>query len=75
MVRVVSQSGYWVGFVPASALKDPIPEGRTLIQALVIDVQGERLSAMLPGASLSSTLLLTGLSQVESVDPVEAGPT
>jgi hypothetical protein len=75
MVRVASETGYWVGFVPASCLKDPVREGRTSIPALVIDVQGDRLSAMLPGASLSSTLLVTALSRVESVDSVEAGPT
>ena len=72
MVRVASEFGDWVGFVSVSSLKDPVSQGRTLIHALVIDVQGDRLSAMLPGESLSSTLLLTGLSQVESVDSVEA---
>lgn len=73
MVRVASEFGDWVGFVPESSLKDPVRQGRTLIPALVIDVQGDRLSAMLPGAALSSTVLLTTLSQVESVDSVEAG--
>jgi hypothetical protein len=73
MVRVASESGYWVGFVPAHSLKEPITVGTTLIRALVIDVQGDRLTARPPGESLSSTLLLTDLSRVESVDSVEAG--
>lgn len=73
MVRVASELGDWVGFVPAHFLRDPIKEGKTLIRALVIDVQGDRLSARPPGESLSSTLLLTDLSRVESIDSVEAG--
>ncbi len=73
MVRVASEFGDWVGFVPASSLKDPVRQGRTLIPALVIDVQGDRLGAMLPGESLSRTVLWTALSQVDSVDSVEAG--
>jgi hypothetical protein len=73
MVRVASEFGDWVGFVSASSLKDPVSQGRTLIRALAIDVQGDRVSAMLPGESLSRTLLVTVLSQVESGDSVEAG--
>jgi hypothetical protein len=68
MVRVASEHGYWVAFVSAHSLKDPIRERKTLIRALVIDVQGDRLSVRPPGESLSSTLLLTDLSRVESVD-------
>ena len=73
MVRVASKFGDWVGFVSASSLKEPLSEGKTLIRALVVDIQGDRFSAKLPGESLSSTLLLSALSQVKSVDPVEAG--
>ena len=73
MVRVASEYGDWVGFVPVTSLKDPVSQGRTLIPARVLDIQGDRVLATLPGESLSSTLLVTGLSQVESVDSVEAG--
>ena len=73
MVKVASEFGDWVGFVPETSLKHPVSEGRTLIPARVIDIQGDRVLAALPGESLSSTLLMTGLSQVESVDSVEAG--
>lgn len=73
MVRVASEFGDWVGFVPVSFLRDPIQEGETLVRALVVDVQGERFSARLPGESLASTLSVHVLSQVKSVDPVEAG--
>ena len=73
MVRVTSEFGDWVGFVSVSSLKDPVREGETLIRALVVEVQGDRFSARMPGESLSSTLSLNVLSQVRSVDPVEAG--
>jgi hypothetical protein len=73
MVRVASEFGDWVGFVPVSSLRDSVRQGGTLIHALVVDIQGDRVFAALPGEALSSTLLLTGLSQVESVDSVEAG--
>jgi hypothetical protein len=49
MVRVESDAGSWLGFVPVSFLKDSVPEGSTLVRAVVVDVRGDRFTARLPG--------------------------
>ena len=61
MVRVASEYGDWVGFVPVSSLEAP-REGDTLVRALIVEVQGDRLLARIPGESLSSTLSVHALS-------------
>ncbi|MCI0490393.1 MAG: hypothetical protein L0229_27685 [Blastocatellia bacterium] len=56
MVRVQSKLGDWVGFVPATSLKEPVLTGETLISALIIDVRDGRFSARIPGESVTKTL-------------------
>jgi hypothetical protein len=74
MVRVASEYGDWVGFVPVSSLEAP-REGEILIRAPIVEVQGDRLFARIPGESLSSTLSVHALSCLKSVDLFEARRT
>lgn len=73
MVRVRSELGDWVGFVPAVYLRDAVSEGDTLVRALVVEVQADRVGTKLPGEALARTLSWNRLSQVTLDDPVEAG--
>jgi len=73
LVRVASEFGDWVGFVPVSSLAGK--EGESLIRALVVEVQGDRFLARIPGEALSSTLSVHALSCLKSVDPIEGGRT
>jgi hypothetical protein len=56
MARVHSELGDWVGFVPATSLKEPVLSGATQISALVIDVKNGRYSARIPGEAVTKTL-------------------
>ena len=73
LVRVASEFGDWVGFVPVSSLEGKA--GESLIRALIVEVQGDRFLARIPGESLSSTLSMHALSCPKPVDPIEGGRT
>jgi len=49
MVRVESESGRWLGFVPVAFLREPIEEGPTFISAVVAEIRGACFTARLPG--------------------------
>ena len=72
IIRMTSQFGNWMGFVPASTLKDPIPQGSTLVTALVVDIQNERLSAKLPGEALLNTLFEDLVSRAQPLDSLKS---
>jgi len=73
LVRVASELGDWVGFVPVSSLESN--EGESLIRALIVEVQGDRFLARIPGESLSGTLSIHALSCLKSVDSNQGGRT
>jgi hypothetical protein len=70
MVRLHSKFSDWLGFVSTEYLRDPIPEGKTLINAIVVDIQDGRISAKLPGEAFSSTLYDELISRVQPSGPI-----
>lgn len=55
-IRCRSPYGEWIGFVPVSALAEPITEGETKIAAVVINVANGKFSAKIPGEGIARTL-------------------
>lgn len=49
MVRVRENGHEWLGFVYVGSLKEPVLEGRTFVEALVLEIEGEKFKAQLPG--------------------------
>ena len=43
----------WVGFVPVSALREPVLEGSTFVTAVVFDVQNGKFRARVPGHAVT----------------------
>jgi hypothetical protein len=61
IVKVEHAEGVWVGFVPVSELKDPVPlEGKTQIRAVVVESKPTYFLARLPGHSLSTSNIFRG---------------
>jgi len=56
LVSLRSTLSEWLGFVPASSLKEPISEGKTLVHALVLDLGGDRMKAQVPGVPVGNSI-------------------
>jgi hypothetical protein len=69
MVRVESESGSWLGFVPVSSLRDSFLEGTTFVSAVVVEVRGDRFTARLPGHPITPGFFQ---GSVEKATPVRA---
>lgn len=69
-VRLTSSLGEWVGFVPVSFLEKPIIEGETRIRVLVVDVQGDKFSARVPGEGISGSLFGDLISKAQVFDSI-----
>jgi hypothetical protein len=54
MIRVHSDRGDWVGFVPVDSLREPVEEGESSVRAVLVDVQGERFRARIAGEPIAS---------------------
>jgi hypothetical protein len=70
-VRVQENGHEWLGFVPVSHLKQPIPEGKTEIRAFVESVSGEKFTARFPGEPLLQSLFEGAVSRVRPLDSLE----
>lgn len=55
MFRVKLDSEEWLGFVPVKFLKNPIDQGKTFIEALVVSVEDNFFTAQFPGHSITSS--------------------
>ncbi len=71
MVRVRIDSFDWLGFVPISALKEPVTEGHTLIRTLVTDINGDSFEARLPGHAFSSSVFRGSIAKVKPFGPLQ----
>jgi hypothetical protein len=69
MVRVESESGSWLGFVPVSFLRDPLQEGATFISAVVVEIRGDCFTARLPGHPVTPGVFS---GSVDKATPVRA---
>ncbi|MES1244674.1 MAG: hypothetical protein ABUT39_23910 [Acidobacteriota bacterium] len=75
LVRVLSNRGEWLGFVPIRLLREPILEGSTFIGARIVAVAGERFQASIPGEALTPSLFEGfegNVARVGRLDPVQA---
>ena len=71
MVRVQTEEGDWLGFVPFSALKQQITQGRTFVRGIVTGVVDDQFTAALPGHAVTPFLFKGAVSKVTR-DPVQA---
>lgn len=69
MVRVESESGSWLGFVPVSLLRDPVEEGSTFVSAIVSEIRGASFTARLPGHPVTPGVFS---GSVDKATPVRA---
>ena len=69
-VRLSSDLGEWVGFVPVSFLENPITEGKTRIRVSIVDVEGDTLNVRVPGEGISGSMFGDIISQGHVFDIV-----
>ena len=72
IVRINSDRGPWVAFVPVDALREPITEGSTAVRAVIVRVQGGRFKAKVAGEPVTSSVYEGTLSRVEPIAAVQA---
>jgi hypothetical protein len=64
-VRISGGPIEWVGFVTVGALKEPIENGQSFVDAVVVDVLDGTFLAKPPGDGLGSSLLRLPTSKAE----------
>lgn len=67
MVRIRSEYGEWLGFVPIYALREPVSEGATFVRAVITRVEGSRFNARIAGEAVTSSHFEGTLSRVEPI--------
>jgi hypothetical protein len=72
LVRINSDRGPWVGFVPVAALREPVAEGSTAVRAVIVRVQGSRFNAKVAGEPVTASLVEGTLSRVEPIAALQA---
>jgi hypothetical protein len=73
LVRVKCDKTQWVGFVPISSLRDPIEEGTTQVQALVLEVyKNDGFSARVAGDGVTSNVFQGSTGCAELAGAIEA---
>lgn len=71
LVRVPNEGHDWIGFVPISALEDPITKGSTQVKVIVVEVQGGKFRARVPGHGIESSIFEGSLSRLKLVGSVQ----
>jgi hypothetical protein len=72
MVRVETESGTWLGFVPVDFLRDSVAEGSTFIRATVDEIRGDRFSARLPGHPVTAGVFEGSVARAVPLRAVQA---
>lgn len=73
LVRVKSDFGEWLGFVPVEALRDRVVEGQTFVRGTITDIQDDRFEVMLPGHAVTPNTFAGDISRIQLIGSVEAG--
>lgn len=73
LVRIDSEFGEWIGFVPVESLQHNVDQGETLIRGTISDIQKDRFEVILPGNPISSQSFLGRVERVRALGIVEAG--
>ena len=69
---VRSAASSWIGFVPATKLREPIDKGSTEVSAIIVKILDDRFFAQLLGDSFSNSLFEDHISRAQPIDPVES---
>jgi len=69
-VRVRDNGFDWLGFVQVKQLREPILEGSTFIDAMVVAVNDRSFKARLPGEAFNSDLFEGALANVRPLGPL-----
>lgn len=73
LVRVQGETPEsWVGFVPIWYLQEPVEKGTTKIRAVVVELQGDRFVARIPGHSVASQVVVEAVERATPVGALEA---
>jgi hypothetical protein len=72
LVRVDGEPESWVGFVPVWYLHEPVEQGATKIRAVVVELQGERFVARIPGHPVASRLVVEPVERATPLGALEA---
>lgn len=65
MIRVASDQGDWVGFVPVDSLREPVEKGNSSVRAVLVDVEGDGFRARIAGEPVASSFFEGRLSRVQ----------
>lgn len=71
LVRVESDFGEWVGFVPVELLRDPIAEGSTYIRGTITDVDDDRFWIRFGGHAVTPSAFAASVARVQPIGSVE----
>jgi|GEM_PF-2412804 len=72
LVRVHSDHGDWVGFVPVQSLREPVTEGISHVRAIITELSDRRFVAKIAGEPLASSTFEDTLSRVEPIAALQA---
>lgn len=72
IVRIGSERGEWVGFVPVHSLREPLSEGSTHVRAIITRLAGGTFLARISGEPVTSSLFEGTLSRVEPIAAFQA---
>lgn len=72
IVRVHSEYGDWVGFVPVQSLREPVTEGSTYVRAVITELCDGRFVAKIAGEPVASSTFEDTLSRVEPIAALQA---
>jgi hypothetical protein len=64
---VNSTASSWIGFVPATRLREPIETGSTGVMAIVVNVLQDRIFAQLIGDAFANTVLEDHISRAQPI--------
>jgi len=72
LARVRDNGSEWLGFVQTSHLREPILEGATFLDALVVSVAGESFEARMPGEAVTPGLFKGETAKLRPLGCLEA---
>jgi len=72
LVKVISEAGEAVAFVPVCHLREPVESGETSVLSVVVETNDETFRAKILGHAIDTGMFLGELAGVSKVDPVAA---
>lgn len=72
LVRILSPSEPWIGFVDVKALKEPIEKGNTSVLAQIVAVEKDSVTALVQGHAFNTRQIQTSTAEVHPVVSVSS---